>query len=61
VVTGVAYKHGGFASSFDVFALSGNRSREFDHKQRIGLTSFYVVWSRASIELDSIQKQNGKR
>jgi hypothetical protein len=43
------------------FALSGNRSRGFDHKQRIGLTSFYLVWSRASIELDSIQKLNGKR
>jgi hypothetical protein len=43
------------------FALSGNRSRGFDHKQRIGLTSFYLVWSRASIELDPIQKQNGKR
>ncbi|MFT4433634.1 hypothetical protein ACMX25_09615 [Caballeronia sp. 15715] len=43
------------------FALSGNRSRGFDHKQRIGLTSFYLVWSRTSIELDLIQKQNGKR
>ncbi|AME22917.1 hypothetical protein AXG89_02810 [Burkholderia sp. PAMC 26561] len=43
------------------FALSGNRSREFDHKQRIGLTSFYLVRSRAGIELGSLRKLNGKR